>query len=122
MMPDKKMKILVVDDEENIRTLLRQVLLDPKRAILVAEGGQKAIVVFRQERPDITILDLRMPDVSGLDVLKEIRAMDPSATVIVYSGLLGEMFEQQARALGASDFIEKGELLNTLSRVVNPLI
>jgi len=116
------MKILAVDDEESIRTLLHKVLTGQERTILLAEEGRKAIEVFRRERPDITILDLRMPEVSGLDVLKEIRAMDPSATVIVYSGLLGEMFEQQARTLGASDFIEKGELRNTLSRVVNPLI
>jgi CheY-like chemotaxis protein len=100
MIPNKKMKILVVDDEESIRTLLQKVLAGQERTILMAEEGQKAIGVFRRERPDITILDLRMPDVSGLDVLKEIRSMDPSATVIVYSGTVGGTLEQQARAGG----------------------
>lgn len=121
MIPNKKMKILVVDDEESIRTLLQKMLASQERTILLAEEGRKAIEVFRRERPDITILDLRMPDVSGLDVLKEIHMMDPSATVIVYSGMAGGTVEQQARALGVSDFVEKGGSLRPLGQALNPL-
>jgi len=121
MIPNKKMKILVVDDEESIRTLLQKVLASQERTILLAEEGRKAIEVYRREQPDITILDLRMPDVSGLDVLKEIRAMDPSATVIVYSGMAGGTAEQQARALGVSDFVAKGGSLRPLGQALNPV-
>jgi DNA-binding NtrC family response regulator len=121
MIPNKKMKILVVDDEESIRTLLQKVLASQERMILLAGEGRKAIGVFRQERPGITILDLRMPDVSGLDVLKEIRAMDPSATVIVYSGMAGGTAEQQAQALGVSDFVAKGGPLRPLGQALNPV-
>lgn len=115
------MKILVVDDEESVRTLLQKVLGGQERTILMAGEGMKAIGVFRRERPDITILDLRMPDISGLDVLKEIRAMDPSATVIVYSGTVGGMLEQQARALGVSDFVEKGGTTRPWGQVLNSM-
>ncbi|MEO5954517.1 MAG: response regulator [Nitrospiraceae bacterium] len=121
MIPNKKMKILVVDDEESIRTLLQTVLAGQERTILLAAGGWKAIGVFRRERPDITILDLQMPDVNGLDVLKEIRAMDPSAKVIVYSGTGGGALEQQARALGASDFVTKGGPLRPFGQALNPV-
>lgn len=121
MIPNKKMKILVVDDEESVRTLLQAVLASQERTILLAAGGWKAIGVFRRERPDITILDLQMPDVSGLDVLKEIRAMDPSAKVIVYSGTAGGTLEQQARALGASDFVTKGGSLRSLGEALSPV-
>ncbi|MBC7839580.1 MAG: response regulator [Nitrospiraceae bacterium] len=62
-----------------MRTLLQEALAGQERTILLAEEGRKAIEMFRRERPDVTILDLGMPDVSNLDVLKEIRAMDPSA-------------------------------------------
>lgn len=75
MIPNKKMKILVVDNEESILTLLQTVLAGQERTILLGAGGWKGIGVFRREWPDITILDLRMPDVSGLDVSKEIHAM-----------------------------------------------
>lgn len=121
MIPNKKMKILVVDDEESIRTLLQKMLASQDRTILLAAGGWKAIGVFRRERPDITILDLQMPDVSGLDVLKEIRAMDPSAKVIVYSGTGGGTLEQQARALGARDFVEKWRSLIPLGQALKPV-
>lgn len=122
MIPNKKLKILVVDDEESIRTLLQTVLAGQERTILLVAGGWKAIGAFRWERPDISILDLRMPDVSGLDVQKEIRAMDPPATEIVYSGTVGGMLEQQARALGVSDFVKKGGLLRPLGQVLNQMV
>ena len=121
MIPNKKMKILVVDDEESIRTLLHTALAGQERTILLAGEGRKAIEVFRRERPDITILDLRMPDVSGLDILKEIRTMDPFATVIVYSGMAGGTVEQQARALGVSAFVEKVGSLRPLGQALNSL-
>jgi DNA-binding response OmpR family regulator len=79
MIPSKQMTFLVMDDEESIRTLLQKALAGQERTIVLAEEGRKAIEMFRRERPDVTILDLGMPDVSKLDVLKEIRAMDPSA-------------------------------------------
>ncbi|MBC7839402.1 MAG: response regulator [Nitrospiraceae bacterium] len=120
MIPNKKTKILVVNDEESIRALLQKVLAGQQRTIVLAEEGRKAIEMFRRERPDVTILDLRMPDVSGLNVLKEIRAMNPSATVIIYSGMAGGTAEQQARALGVSDFIEKGCSLRPLGQALNP--
>jgi CheY-like chemotaxis protein len=120
-MLNRKIKILIVDDEESIRTLLQNVLGGQERTILMAGDGMKAIGVFRRERPDITILDLRMPDVSGLDVLKEIRAMDPSATVIVYSGTVGGMLEQQARALGVNEFVAKGGTLRPLGAALNSM-
>lgn len=121
MIPNKKTKILVVDDEESIRTLLQTVLAGRERTILLAGEGRKAIGVFRRERPDITILDLRIPDVSGLGVLKEIRTMDPSATVIVYSGMAGGTVEQQARAMGESDFVGKVGSLLSLGQALNPV-
>jgi len=121
MIARKKMKILVVDDEESIRTLLQKVLAREERTILMAEEGALAIKMFRRERPDITILDLRMPDVSGIDILKEIRAIDPVATVIVYSGALGETMERQLRALGVNDFVAKGESLHPLEQALTPV-
>ena len=120
MILNKKTKILVVDDEESIRALLQKVLAGQQRTIVPAEEGRKAIEMFRRERPDVTILDLRMPDVSGLNVLKEIRAMNPFATVIIYSGMTGGSAEQQTRALGVSDFIEKGGSLRPLGQALYP--
>lgn len=119
MMVNKQTKILVVDDEESIRKLLQKVLEGQCRTVLMAEGGRKAVELFRRERPDITILDLHMPEVSGLDVLKEIRRMDPSATVFVYSGTAGEAVRREIRDLGARDLIEKTCSLAPLGHMIN---
>lgn len=121
MVPNKKIKILIVDDEESIRTLIQNVMRSEQRTVLTAEAGRKAVNLFRRERPDITILDLKMPDMSGLEVLKEIREMDPSATVIIFSGTVVEALERQARELGASDFVAKGDSLFSLGQALNPV-
>ena len=79
-------KILVVDDEDNIRTLIEAMLKHEGRHVALAAKGKDAITVFKKERPNLTILDIDMPDIDGLTVLREIRAIDPQAKVIIFTG------------------------------------
>ena len=109
------LKILVVDDEASIRELLSRQLMRQGRKVLVANNGRTAIKTFRGERPDITILDLNMPDMDGIAVLKQIRAIDPKATVMIFTGSGTEAAEAQARELGVREFLHKGELPKFLS-------
>ena len=109
------LKILVVDDEASIRELLSRQLMRQGRKVLVANDGRTAIQMFRRERPDITILDLNMPDLDGIAVLKAIRAIDPKATVMIFTGSGTEATEAQARELGVKEFLHKGELPKFLS-------
>ncbi len=90
--------ILVVDDEEVLCDLIQQEL---------ATGGRKAIELFAQRRPHLTLLDLRMPEMSGIAVLKRIRALDPQARVIILTGGDSEVWEKQARELGVTEFLCK---------------
>jgi len=69
-------KILAVDDDEKIRGLLHVMLGRKGHQVMTASSGQQGIDVFRREQPDVTILDFEMPDMDGLAVLKEIRAVD----------------------------------------------
>jgi len=116
-------RILVVDDEEIIRDMLHTVLRRLGHEVLLADRGKGGIEVFRRERPQITILDLNMPDIDGISVLKEIRAFDPKASVIMLTGSGTEALERQARELGATDFLAKGFSLHALGdalkRVMN---
>jgi DNA-binding response OmpR family regulator len=70
----------------------------------------------------VTILDLRMPEMDGLTVLKEIRAMDPQAPVIILGGGATEVQENQARALRVTDFVRKGLSLDVLVEGVNRVV
>ncbi|TAJ10372.1 MAG: response regulator [Nitrospirae bacterium] len=101
-------KILVVDDEQMICDLLRAVLSSHGHEVLTATDGHEALTLFQQHQPSITLLDLRMPGMDGIDVLKQIRAMSPMAAVMVLTAGGNVKMENQARELGVSDFLKKG--------------
>ena len=115
-------RILAVDDDEKIRDLLDTVLKRKGHHVLTADHGQKGIDVFRRERPHVTILDFEMPDMNGLEVLKQIRAVDPHAPVIMLTGASTEALEKQARDLGVTEFLAKGFSLHELGAVLNQVL
>lgn len=101
-------RMLVIDDEESIRKLLYTALKRKGHEVFVAENGQKGIDIFGRMRPLITILDLHMLDLNGLEVLSRLRVIDPDACVIMLTGLGTEQEEAKAFTFGASDFLRKG--------------
>ena len=68
-------KVLVIDDEQGIRSLLDTLLRRKGYDVVVAESGRKGLELFRRERPDVIVLDLKMPEMDGLTVLQQVRAM-----------------------------------------------
>jgi len=108
-------KILVVDDEDNIRTLIQAMLKHEGRHVALAAKGKDAITVFKKERPHLTILDIDMPDIDGISVLREIRTIDPQAKVMIFTGGDSPSVEREARALGVTDFLKKGFALPPIS-------
>src|SRR5437016_11541705 len=107
-------KILVVDDEENIRTLVQSMLKGDGRHVVLAAKGKDAITMFQKERPDLTILDIDMPDIDGITVLRQIRTIDPQAKVMVFTGGDSPTVESQAKSLGVTEFLSKGLALHPL--------
>lgn len=81
-MPD----ILVIDDEPAIRKVLRNILERSGYDVLTAESGVKGLQVFEARRPNLTITDLIMPDKEGLELIREMKAIDPDAKIIAMSG------------------------------------
>ena len=110
-------KILVVDDEDNIRTLIQAMLKHEGRHVALAAKGKDAITVFKKERPHLTILDIDMPDIDGITVLREIRSIDPQAKVMIFTGGESPSVEREARALGVTDFLRKGFALPSLAEL-----
>ncbi|TLY26108.1 MAG: response regulator [Nitrospirae bacterium] len=111
-------KILVVDDELMMLSLLRTILIRLGHEVFMASGGTEAIEKFRTDRPQITILDLNLPDLNGIEVLQQIRGADPKAPVIILTGAGTDAMEQQARALGVTDFLQKGFSLHGLGEAL----
>jgi DNA-binding response OmpR family regulator len=111
-------RILVVDDEESVRELLCTVLSRKGHEVLLADGGRKGLVLFEQRRPQVTILDLHMPELHGIEVLRRIRARDPQAPVIILTGYSTAEAESTARMLGVTQFLQKGFSLHELGAAV----
>lgn len=100
--------ILVVDDEPDIRQLLQEILEDEGYEIAVAEDGETARQLHRQRRPDLILLDIWMPDIDGITLLKEWKDDEQLGTpVIMMSGHGTVETAVEATRLGAYDFIEK---------------
>ena len=100
-------EILVVDDEEGIRHVLKQVLEYEGHAVRTAEGGGEALTLYEALRPDLTFLDVKMARMDGLEVLGRIREKDPEAVVIMISGHGSIETAVEATRRGAYDFLEK---------------
>ena len=114
--------ILAVDDDEKIRELLSTLLTRKGHHVFTADHGQKGIDVFCRERPHVTILDFEMPDIDGLEVLRQIRAIAPHAPVIMLTGAGTEAREKQARELGVTNFLAKGFSLHELGAALNQIL
>lgn len=112
-------KILVVDDELNIRDLLHTVLSRKGYEVLLADRGSKALEMYRREKPHIAILDLLMPGMNGIAVLEEIRKRDPILPVIILTGVGNEALEKRARELGIIEFLEKSFSLHQLGQALS---
>jgi DNA-binding NtrC family response regulator len=116
--------ILVVDDEPDIRNLVKEILEDENYEVMVAEDGQAARRALRERRPDLILLDVWMPDVDGITLLKEWGEDEEGlpCSVIVMSGHGTIETAVEATRLGAYDFLEKplslAKLLLTVERAL----
>jgi two-component system nitrogen regulation response regulator NtrX len=100
-------RILVVDDEEGIRKILRQVLEYEGHEVRVAGGGGEALSLYTEFKPDLTFLDVKMARMDGLEVLDRIREQDGAAVVVMISGHGTIETAVEATRRGAYDFLEK---------------
>ena len=117
-------KILVIDDDQGIRRLLDTLLRRKGYDVVLAENGRKGLELFRREHPDVIVLDLKMPEMDGLTVLQQIRSVDLKQPVIIFTGAGTPETEQQIRALGVTEIVEKDvsldRLEDSLQRLLKP--
>jgi len=114
--------MLAVDDDEKIRELLHVRLRRKRHPVMTASDGQKGIELFRLERPQVTMLDFEVPDRDGRAVLREIRAVDPPAPVIMLTGDGTEAREKQTGELGVTELLAIWFSLHELEAAVNLVV
>jgi two-component system, chemotaxis family, chemotaxis protein CheY len=116
-------RILVVDDAAFMRRMVIDVLESGGHEVVGEAGnGNEALARFQELRPDVTTLDITMPEKDGLTALREIIALDPGAKVVMCSALSQESKVLEAVRSGAKDFIAKpfqaGRVLSAIDKVV----
>ncbi|GAB6037265.1 response regulator [Fundidesulfovibrio butyratiphilus] len=116
----KKIKLLLVDDEENFVNTLSERMKMRDVPTKVVYSGEEALTVVKGEEPDVMVLDLRMPGIDGMEVLRKVKATNPKVQVIILTGHGTDLDEAEARKLGAFHYHKKpidiDELLGTVKK------
>jgi two-component system, NarL family, invasion response regulator UvrY len=119
--PEAGMRVLVADDHEVARAGLRQLVRDLPDVSEVGEAstGQRTLLALRYEGAwDLLILDLDMPDRSGLDILKHVRAGFPGTRILVVSGYPEGQFALQALRAGAHGYVPKSDSFEQITQAI----
>ena len=111
-------KVLVVDDEPLFCEMVSKFLVGKGYSVVEAYGGEQALTIYSADRPNVVVLDVRMPGKDALETLQEIRASDPEASVIMVTAVLDDELVGQAMADGALDYITKPLNLHSLELAI----
>ena len=122
MSEKKRPRILVADDEDDLRTLLGDLLSGAGYDVSSAADGEEAIALIRGDKPDLVMLDIQMPRMNGIEVLKFVNQHYPALRVVMLTGFADLKYAMEAREFGARDFISKpykiDDILETISRIL----
>jgi DNA-binding NarL/FixJ family response regulator len=123
MTSTKTIRVLCVDDHPLMREGIAAIIRNEADMSMVGEAsnGREAVDLYRQHQPDITLMDLRLPDISGIDALTAIRAEFPDARVVMLTTFEGDVEMQRALSAGAQGYLLKNmprkKLVEALRRV-----
>lgn len=116
-------KVLIVDDAAFMRLAIRKMLERNGFEIVgEAENGNAAISKYAECQPDVVTMDITMPDMSGIEALREIRKLDPNARVIMVSAMGQELMVKEAIASGAKSFVVKPYKEEHFIKTINKIL
>ena len=115
-----KKKILVVDDEKNIRILLTEELTDEGYDVVLAKNGSEALEMIKSEKPDLITLDIKMPGEDGLSILRKIRVMEYDLPVIICSAY--SVYKSDFSAVAANHYVVKSSNFDELKNKIKEIL
>ncbi|HET9606513.1 MAG TPA: response regulator [Nitrospira sp.] len=115
-------KILVIDDDAQDRGLIGAVLEERGYEVILAENGRAGLMLCHRQPPDAVVLDLRMPEIDGRNVLQQLRTLHPSLPVVVFSGHGTEEVEQELLNRGATAFLQKAFSVDQLGLALQEVL
>ena len=121
MADGKKRTILICDDEEGIRESFK-LILDEQYHLKFANNGLEALEMLKTLNPDLMMLDIKMPKMHGMEILKQIKKLKPSLPVIIVTGYQSVEMAQEALKNGAADYIPKPFETEEIIRAVRAIL
>lgn len=109
--------ILIVDDSSFMRKSLNQLLTKHGFVVTEAGNGFEAILHYRKHSPDLVLLDIHMPEITGVEVLKRLMVINPDAKVIMCSALATQFLIDECLQIGAKDYVMKPNFNDLLGKV-----
>ncbi|MFA4992135.1 MAG: response regulator [Candidatus Omnitrophota bacterium] len=114
-------KILIVDDEKDVTLVLKEFFVSRGYEVLTAFNGREAMVFLKQPGIDLILLDMQMPDISGIEILREAKRIYRDAKIVVLTGF-SEDYKEEAEKLGCDAFLTKPFSMKTLIKVVESVL
>ena len=113
-----QIKILVVDDLEDFAWIISQALSAEHYKILMATTGKDALNKVKKDNPQIMVLDMRLPDMEGIEILKSAKRIKPRISVIILTAYATKKLRREAQAAGVFDFISKPVKVDKLVTII----
>ncbi|MBU1087789.1 MAG: response regulator [Candidatus Omnitrophica bacterium] len=120
-MSKKNFSVLVVDDEQVVREMVRKILFDEGFKVFVAEDGKSAIEVARNQNFDAALLDIKLPDISGVEVFERIKVFRPNVEAVIMTAYEIKEMVNRAFELGAFACLHKPFDIKKLLQILNDI-
>ena len=119
----EKVKVLIVDDDRNTLTVLTDLMDEDGFTAITAADGKVAVDKIRKEKPDIVLMDIRLPKMDGYEVCKQIKEMgEANPKVVLYTAYVDAVNVTKARDVGADDFVGKTSDFSTIRITIRKLL
>ena len=113
-------KVMTVEDSGLIRSIIKKSLVEEGHEVIEVASGKDAILKHETEKPDIVLMDINLPGISGLEATREIIRFDPQAKIIMCTILESDDYKKEAMEIGAKDYLvkpfSKDEIVEAVTR------
>jgi NarL family two-component system response regulator LiaR len=110
MASEKTLRVLIVEDNPSVRRLIRMAIIDSVAEIIEREDGSEALDAFEEYRPDVVLMDVRMPTIDGLTATRLLLKQHPLAKIVIVTDYSDETLREAAYDAGASGYVLKNDL------------
>lgn len=115
-------KLLIIDDDKDTTVYLKGFFKTRGCQVMASFTGEDGLTSFEKDKPDVVLLDIKLPGITGLEVLKHIRTKDKQTPVVMFTALGNDLTRKEAQDLGATNYIVKPFNMLELEGVVAKLI